>query len=143
MFDLFFFGCLFLTSPVSLLHHFRLLDDKPPFLVALGLLKGLLVLPSEDGGAAFRLRFRKKTKTGRGQSRGKREKKKALRKKEQRSTKNVLTCAGDVCDRVESRDEQPLLARAELDVDTEKKRREKERSEREFSGFFSFESEAF
>ena len=39
-------------SPLPLLDHFRLLDDEPPFLVPLGLLEGLLVLPSEDGGAA-------------------------------------------------------------------------------------------
>lgn len=53
LFDFFFFFRSSLsTSPVSLLHHFRLLDDEPPFLVALGLLEGLLVLPSEDGGAA-------------------------------------------------------------------------------------------
>lgn len=66
-------------------------------------------------------------------------------KEEEENSKNkiVFTCAGDVRDRVEPRDEQALLARAELDVDTEKgKRREKggreeERKVREsFSGFF-------
>ena len=43
--------------------------------------------------------------------------------------KSFRTCARDVSDCVESSDEQPLLARAELDVDTEK---------RVFSGFGFF-----
>ena len=51
----------------------------------------------------------------------------------------AFTCAGDVRDRVESRDEQPLLARAELDVDTEKGEGRREKGERVFvSGFIFF-----
>ena len=62
------------------------------------------------------------------------QKKKCQRKRRKKKQKQkiVFTCAGDVRDRVEPRDEQPLLARAELDVDTEK-------GERVFA--FLFESE--